>query len=110
MSDKTEWGADDFPLPDWASSRSTGEYMEVGAQLATRDGRRCGNAYVDAIAPHPSLGTLAVVVTDVGSSFRMTWGELKEAFFPPAYIMRVAEARAKRGFTPQTVKDLENLK
>lgn len=95
-----EWNAEDYPLPEWAGKRSDGNYMEPGAQLATRDGRRTGNAYVDRIDNHDSLGPLAVVVTDMGNTFRMTPMELNEAFYPPAYVMRLDEARARRGVTP----------
>lgn len=87
---------ENFPLPDWVERRSDGTYMELGAQLTTRDGRRTGNAYVDSIEAHPSLGQLAVVNTDMGNTFRMTATELEDAFYPPAYVMRIDEARQKR--------------
>lgn len=90
----------DFPLPEWAVRSSDGNYMEPGAQLATRDGRRLGNAYVDDIQQHDSLGQLAVVVTDMGNTFRMTIREIEEAFYQPAYVMCLDEARARRGVTP----------
>ncbi len=85
----------DFPIPEWAERRSSGAYMEVGAQLCTRDGRRLGNAYVDDISHHVQLGPLAHVITDMGSTFRMTLEELAEGFWPPAYIMNVSEARIR---------------
>lgn len=87
-----EWNADDFPLPEWAVGRSGGNYLEVGAQLATRDGRRCGNAYVDAVH-----GSEASVVTDMGTALRVNLSELEELFHPPSYIMDLNEARARRG-------------
>lgn len=93
------WDAEDYPLPDWAAGRSDGNFMEPGAQLATRDGCRCGNAYVDGIERHETLGQLAVVITDMGNRFRMTVGELEEAFYPPVYVMNVHEARGRRGVT-----------
>ena len=68
-----DFNAEDYPLPGWAERRSDGNYMELGAQLATRDGRRFGNAYVDAIQQHNTLGQLAVVVTDIGNTFCMNW-------------------------------------
>jgi hypothetical protein len=86
-----------FPLPEWAERLSDGNYMESGAQLATRDGRRTGNAYVDSIEHHDALGKLALVVTDMGNTFRMTIKELEDAFYPPEYVMRIEEARARRG-------------
>ena len=83
-------------LPEWAHKKSDGSYLEIGAQLATRDGRRVGNAYVDELVQHDSLGQLAVVVTDIGNTCRMTLDELMEAFYRPEYVMRRAEARARR--------------
>ncbi len=95
-----DWSDEDCLLPEWAVRRSGGNYMEPGAQLATRDGRRCGNAYVDRTEPHDSLGLVAVVVTDMGNSMRMTLRELEELFHSPAYVMRLDEARARRVLTP----------
>jgi len=88
--------ADSFPLPGWAERRSNGDYMEIGAQLATRDGRRLGNAYVDRLEHHPELRKLAVAITDMGTVLRMTFRELQECFYLPAYVMRVDEARLRR--------------
>lgn len=103
----TTWDADDYPLPEWAEKRSNGDYMEVGAQLATRDGRRTGNAYVDQVVQHKDLGTLAVVITDMGNAFRMTQVELEEVFYPPVYVMRINEARTKRGVNAHKAKLVE---
>ena len=85
---------DNCLLPPWAIRESDGTYMQTGAHLPTRDGRICGNGYVDAID-----GPYAVVVTDMGSVFRMTLAELEEAFHPPEYVMDVIEARNRRGLT-----------
>lgn len=103
-----KFGAEGFPLPNWAVKESDGNYMEVGAQLATRDGRKIGNAYVDCIGPHVPLGQVAVVITDIGNKVVMTAAELEELFYPPAYIMDVGEARAKRGSA--ATDDLRKLK
>jgi hypothetical protein len=92
----SDWNPDDFPLPEWAARRSGGNHMEIGAQLATRDGRRCGNAYVDRLEKHRRLGQVAVVITDMGTTMRLTQRELEELFHPPAYVMRIDEARASR--------------
>jgi hypothetical protein len=83
-------------LPPWAIKKSDGTYMEAGAQLATRDGRRMGNAYVDHLWGHAKLGQLAYVVTDIGNTFNATAKELEELFYPPTYVMDVAEARETR--------------
>lgn len=91
-----DWDAEDYPLPKWAAKRSDGDYMEPGAQLATRDGRRCGNAYVDAVCNR--FGPLATVVTDMGNVFHMSLSELEAAFYPPpVYVMRLDEVRARHG-------------
>jgi hypothetical protein len=84
------------PLPVWAIGKLAGEYMTPGAQLATRDGRRLGNAFVCEITLHPKLGELATVITDIGSETKMTQSELEGAFYPPVWLMDVAEARACR--------------
>jgi len=97
MESTDDLDGNDVLLPEWAARRSNGNYMEVGAQLATRDGRKMGNAYVDGIESHLRLGEVAVVVTDMGNTFRMTSAELEEAFHSPAYVMRVDEARKRRG-------------
>lgn len=56
-----------------------------------------GNAYVDSLSYHIDLGSLALVVTDMGNSFKMTEQELSDAFHAPRYIMSVVEARKARG-------------
>lgn len=90
-----DFNPDDYPLPDWADKRSDGEYMEVGAQLATKDGRYCGNAFVNKLRNHDELGQVADVITDAGNKTRMTLAELESAFYPPIYVMNVGEARRK---------------
>lgn len=72
----------DALLPEWAERRSEGCYMEAGAQLATRDGRFCGNAYVDKVEPHHLLDQVAVV---------------ERAFYPPVYVLKIDQARRNRG-------------
>lgn len=72
--------AEDLPLPEWAEKRSDGNYMEPGAQLATRDGRRIGNAYVDRIEQSEKGASIAVVVTDMGSTLHLNERELESEF------------------------------
>ena len=86
---------DEFPLPDWADHRSDGEYLELGAQLATRDGRRCGNAFVNGLRTVRDLGQVADIVTDACSELTMTRGELEEFFHQPTLVMNIDLARAK---------------
>jgi len=87
---------DDYPLPEWAIKKSNGDYMEIGAQLCTRDGRNCGNAFVNNLqlskhAKHEE----AVIITDAGTKLVMDADELKEFFFPPRYVMNPEEAQLK---------------
>lgn len=51
--------------PHWASGRATG-YMQVGAQLATRDGRKVGNAFVFSISTKDGK-QFAKIRTDMGN-------------------------------------------
>lgn len=76
------------PLPFWAKEKSDGTYLQAGAQLCTRDGRRCGNSVVKQVLLSDVLGHIALIETDKGTRFRMTEEELKELFYPPKYIMR----------------------
>ena len=82
-------------LPIWAEKKSDGGYMEIGAQLATRDGRRHGNAFVNDLEDIPGLGMVANVVTDAGSQFKMTRSELISAFYAPRWVLKIEAARKK---------------
>lgn len=84
---------DDYPLPEWAISYAT-SYMEVGAALPTKDGRRTGNATIVSLENSP-IGQLAVVVTDAGNEMRLTELELAELFHPPIFISRGPPCREK---------------
>lgn len=77
------------PLPSWAVSKATGNYMEAGAQLSTRDGRRIGNAFVLS-----SSDSIALCVTDIGRAIKLNEKELAELFHPPIYIMNLNCQRA----------------
>lgn len=92
----TDFDPEDYPLPDWAIRRSDGNYMEAGAQLCTRDGRRLGNAFVECVETHERYGEIATVTTDMGNTFRYTLPELQSAFYPPSYVMDPIEARKSR--------------
>lgn len=84
-------------IPEWAEKESDGNYLEVGAQLCTKDGRKCGNAFVNSLLQHSELGMVAEVVTDSGNKFKLTEAELKELFHVPVYVMKIENARAKFG-------------
>lgn len=88
-----------YPIPDWAVGLSEGNYMEAGAQLCTRNGKKIGNAYVHRIIEHEQLGQLATVVTDVGNIVQFTLPELVEAFYPPQYVMAPNEAARRVLYT-----------
>jgi hypothetical protein len=92
------FNSDDYPLPEWATKRSNGDYMVLGAQLCTRDGRRTGNAFVNSDPYRASWDDtvwLVDVVTDAGNELTLTENECWELFWPPSYIMSVDEARKK---------------
>lgn len=76
-------------LPPWAIGLARGTLM-VGAQLATRDGRRMGNAHI--------IGGTKVnevmyytILTDAGNECKFTAGEIAHQFYPPKYIADVSE-------------------
>jgi hypothetical protein len=68
--------------PHWAIGLAEG-YMQRGAQLCTRDGRRMGNAVVAGFETRAEK-TFAVAVTDVGTVMRLTQGELASASMNPS--------------------------
>lgn len=74
------------PLPPWAARPVSGgcTYLELGAILPTRDGRRIGNATV--VTSWHGDGAKSRVVTDAGNVATLTVGELREFFWPPVYI------------------------
>lgn len=83
------------PMPSWAERRSAGEYMDLGAQLPTRDGRLIGNAFVNGLRTIPERGLVADIVTDAGAKLSLTLDELSEYYHPPVYVMNISEAREK---------------
>lgn len=85
---------DEYPLPPWAEKRSDGTYMELGAQLCARDGRRCGNAFVDRLHEE-DYGLVADVITDAGTTIRLIQSEAEGMFHPPAYVMKLDNARRR---------------
>ena len=73
-------------LPEWAERHSDGTYMEVGAQLLTKDGRAIGNAVVKSVRK-TKWGLMADIVTDKGNKSTMTKSELEERFYKPTLII-----------------------
>lgn len=77
----------DLP-PTWAVKLSNG--VEIGSQLATKDGRRCGNAVVleiDIEATDAFMTSVWEVGTDAGNVMRLTNYEIDEMFYPPVFCM-----------------------
>lgn len=92
-------------LPGWAVGL-TDQYMTLGAQLCTRDGRRTGNAVVVDIEARPLflalMGTVfkvedgfkvAIVLTDMGNQMTLNEAELAEMFYQPKYIIDLNDRR-----------------
>ncbi len=78
-------------LPDWAFMKSDGQYMVIGAQLPTRDGRWHGNGVVvELLTASESLCKVptAVVYTDAGNRIQYTEEELASGYYPPKFIMK----------------------
>ncbi len=84
---------DDYGLPEWAVRKSAGDYLEIGAHLATRDGRVCGNAFVNKIVGDE--GYSAEVITDSGNVKTLTVGEIEGMFFTPRFVADINEVREK---------------
>lgn len=85
------------PLPPWAIGYAKGEYV-LGAQLPTRDGRRCGNAHIIDQSVEPVHGqTVFQILTDAGSDMRLLASEIYELFYPPVWVSDVGEVIRKFG-------------
>ena len=83
-------------MPHWAIGRANGELV-LGAQLPTRDGRRCGNGHIVAIAParwDPDV-TLSHVLTDAGTHLKLTGEEVTELYYQPIWVSDVYEVLLK---------------
>lgn len=89
---------EDYPIPDWAIGSCNGAYV-VGAQLPTRDGRRCGNAHIIYIEPASWDESILVhtVLTDAGTTMKLTRNELKELFHSPKWVSSIEEVICKFG-------------
>lgn len=79
-------------LPDWATAYKPDGEIEVGRQLCTRDGRRCGNAFV----LREGTGIPAMVfiptweiITDAGNKLVCTKDEINEIWYVGEYISRL---------------------
>jgi hypothetical protein len=106
--------ASDDLLPEWATGRTT-TFMTVGAQLRTRDGRRCGNAVVVDVAKRgfneltQSAIVLAAVATDIGTRMHLDETELIELFYEPEWTMDVTTHHGARKAYSKLVSLLEGI-
>lgn len=76
--------AHDF-IPEWATGRAKAS-TDLGAQLPTRDGRRCGNAVV--MQCHMVIDKPFVIVcTDAGNLMTLSPSEVDELFYPAKWVM-----------------------
>lgn len=72
-------------IPEWATGCATSS-TELGAQLCTRDGRRCGNAVV--MESHKVIDKPFVIVcTDAGNLMTLSPSEVDELFYPAKWLM-----------------------
>lgn len=90
-SDEHEISIDEL-IPGWAL-RSTNGQLELGSHLATRDGRRTGNAHIIAIEPAfwDSSIPLYRVLTDAGTTMALIEREIDQLFYRPKWVSDVAE-------------------
>jgi hypothetical protein len=79
-------------MPDWAVARSRGDYMGLGVQLPTRDGRKTGNAHVIDNEWRGNL-QIAVVLTDAGHVMRLARSQLMTLFHPPKWVSSIDEVK-----------------
>lgn len=89
----------EYHKPEWATGVTTDPF-EIGAQLYTKDGRRCGNAVTISVQQYSTgiTGQLAVVVTDFGTELFLNAAELAELFHRPAWKMDIATHPGVRRF------------
>ena len=93
-----DFGLEDYPIPDWAIGKCNGAYV-LGAQLPTRDGRRCGNAHIIHIEPASwdKSVLLHTVLTDAGTTMKLTRNELEGLFHSPEWVSSVEGVIRKFG-------------
>lgn len=82
--------------PPWATGVARG-YLEVGAQLCTRDGRRIGNAVVLQVMPS-CKGASARLWTDACTDLVLNEAELAELFHEPEWLMDPARSPSMTAF------------
>jgi len=89
-------------LPRWAVAAhpAAPAPLQVGAALATKDGRRFGNAlvfYTDGAEAAPLFN----IITDMGNTLTLTQEELDEGFYRPSWVCCAACGVASRAKSTQ---------
>ena len=82
-------------LPSWAIGTSS--TLVLGSHLATRDGRKTGNAHVIWVnrGSPPSQIRNCTVLTDAGNQMVLSPEEIDGLFWPPKYVSDLVEVREK---------------
>lgn len=86
----------DTPLPDWALGLNQVKELEVGTQLLTKDGRRVGNARIEAILKTDEP-MIYLVRTDIGNTLTPNTSEIHELFYIGDYFIK--NQREHNGFS-----------
>lgn len=73
-------------LPEWAVGLNSDLQLVAGAQLLTKNGRRCGNAAISCVHEEEH-GNVYCVVTDAGNHMRLNKDEVNELFEIGDYLM-----------------------
>jgi len=81
-------------LPEWAVGRNSDLQLVAGAQLLTKNGRRCGNAAISCVHEEEH-GTVYCVVTDAGNPMRLNKDEVNELFEIGDYLMDPREVASR---------------
>lgn len=88
-----EWQNSSDWWPEWVKGRVEDGKIVLGAQLPTKDGRRVGNAVVYALTGTIDLNGeghhVYEIITDAGSSIKMTEAEIAEVFYAPEWIIDI---------------------
>lgn len=85
------------PLPHWADGHLDGEFT-LYAQLATKDGRRFGNAIIIGVEPGDSImETRYQLLTDFGNTITLSATSVANCFHPPKFRMKKHLAEYRTG-------------
>lgn len=89
-------------MPNWAVCANGRGEIKPGAQLQTRDGRRCGNAFVISLVDQSELPVSRredtwLCLTDAGTSIKLTVNEINEMFWIGDYLANPDEVLKRFG-------------